>query len=257
MTGADRRAADLEPFRRAPATSGIFTDFDGTLSEIVRDPPDARPVDGAPELLDALARSYGTVAVLSGRPVDFLARFFSDRVVLSGLYGLEVIRDGVRYDHPTAGSWREVVDDVASVSRARGPAGMRVESKGLSLTLHYRGRPRLEPKVRAWAEQWATKSGLVCRPARMSFELHPPIPADKGTAILDLADGLTAVCFSGDDLGDLPGFDALDKLAAAGVRTVKVGVHSDEENPEMAERADLMVDGPVGVLGFLEGLRLD
>ena len=255
MADEDFSAADLDPFRKKPTVAGVFVDFDGTLSEIVKVPSEATPVSGAPELLDALAAAYHKVAVLSGRPVEFLTPFFGDQVILSGLYGLEVVDHGQRVDHPMGGAWREVVDDVAAVSEARGPAGMRVESKGLSITLHYRGRPRLEPKVRAWAEQWAARSGLVCRPARMSFELHPPIPADKGTALLDLADGLDAVCYVGDDVGDLPAFDALDKIAADGVHTWKVGVHSDEESSEMIRRSDTAVEGPEGVVRLLQALR--
>ena len=107
--------------------------------------------------------------------------------------------------------WREVIDDVATVSRATGPEDMQVESKGLSLTLHYRGHPELEGEVRSLAERQAARSGLSLRSARMSYELHPPIDADKGTALHDLAGGLEAVCFIGDDRGDLPAFDAIDR----------------------------------------------
>ena len=34
-------------------------------------------------------------------------------LVLAGLYGLEVVADGERRDHPQSGNWREVIDDVA------------------------------------------------------------------------------------------------------------------------------------------------
>jgi trehalose 6-phosphate phosphatase len=248
--------ADLDAFRQHAADAGLFVDFDGTLSEIVKEPGAAAPVAGAADLLTALAGSYATVGVISGREVDFLAPFFGPDVVLCGLYGLEVIDHGERVDHPLGGAWREVIDDVASVSRARGPAGMLVESKGLSLTLHYRGRPRLEPKVRAWAEQWAARSGLQCRAARMSYELHPPIPADKGTALLEHAAELTAVCFIGDDAGDVPAFVALDKLQADGVHTWRVAVRSDEETSDLVDRADLTVDGPAGVMRFLRSLQV-
>ena len=167
-------------------------------------PEDARLVPGAAEALTTLAGIFELVGVLSGRPVDFLRPMFPSSVMLAGLYGLERLQNGERIDHPLGGSWREVIDDVASLSRARGPAGMHVESKGLSITLHYRGRPRLEPRVRAFAESQAIRSGLECRPARMSYELHPPIPADKGSALLELSEGLSAVAFIGDDVGDLP-----------------------------------------------------
>lgn len=250
------RVADelLAPFVTHPERSGILTDFDGTLSPIVDDPATATPLDGVPEVLDALAGRFETVAVLSGRPVAFLQRLLPPSILLSGLYGLETVDRGVRRDHPQAGSWREVIDDVAALSEARGPAGMRVERKGLSLTLHYRTRPEAEPEVRAWAERQAARSGLRTRPARKSFELHPPIEADKGTAVLQLCTGLSAALFLGDDIGDLPAFAALDRLADQGVDAVRVAVRSTEAPPALLERADLVVDGPEGAHRLLQRL---
>jgi trehalose 6-phosphate phosphatase len=131
---------------------------------------------------------------------------------------------------------------------------MRVEPKGLSLTLHYRGRPEVEPDVRAFAETLAVRSGLECRPARMSFELHPPIPLNKGTAVLGLAEGLDAVAFLGDDVGDIKAFDALDELASRGVSVLRVAVGSSESVPDLIDRADLVVDGPPGALAFVQSL---
>ena len=244
----------LGPFLAAPDRAGILSDFDGTLSPIVEDPAAAAPLDGVPATLDALARRYRRVAVLSGRPVAFLEKLLPPTILLSGLYGLEVVDRGERRDHPQAGSWREVVDDVASLSEARGPAGMLVERKGLSLTLHFRSRPEAEPEVRAWAERQAARSGLVSRPARKSYELHPPIRADKGTAVRQLCAGLEAAIFLGDDVGDLPAFDALDELGAAGVGVVKVAVRSSEAPRVLLDRADLVVDGPEGAADLLHRL---
>jgi trehalose 6-phosphate phosphatase len=244
----------LAPFAERPALAAVVLDFDGTLSPIVDVAAEARPVDGAVELLDRLAGRLGLVAVMSGRPVDFLRPLLPPSVALSGLYGLEVIRDGVRSDLPGAGAWREVVADVARISADRGPEGMVVEPKGLSLTLHYRSRPDVAPAVVAWAETQAARSGLVARPAKMSVELHPPIAVDKGTALEALTSGLAAVCYAGDDQGDLPAFDALDRLAAAGVHTLRVAVASSEAPPELVERADLLVDDPGGVVALLRRL---
>src|SRR5262245_62719082 len=95
----------LAALRKNPAQAGILSDFDGTLAEIVDEPADARPLDGVPALLDALADRYAVVAVLSGRPVSFLTRWLPSSVVLSGLYGLEVVRDGVAVDNPSAAPW--------------------------------------------------------------------------------------------------------------------------------------------------------
>ncbi|HEX8804758.1 MAG TPA: trehalose-phosphatase [Acidimicrobiales bacterium] len=247
----------LAPFLDRPGKAAILIDFDGTLAPIVDDPQAARPLDGAADLLAELARTYGVVGVLSGRPVSFLAPFMPPGVVLSGLYGLEVVQgDGTRSDHPHSGAWREVVADVVRCSADRGPAGMGVETKGLSLTLHYRTRPDLARDVDVWARQQAARSGLVTRPARMSVELHPPIDTDKGSATEQLAERAEAeaVCFVGDDRGDLPAYDALDRLAARGVHTLRVAVGSDESPDELVRRADLVLDGPTAVLHFLRRL---
>jgi trehalose 6-phosphate phosphatase len=80
----------LAPLRGDPATAGIFSDFDGTLSPIVADPELAEPLPGIAPLLKELARRYRVVAVVSGRPVEFLAAHLPAPVLLAGLYGLKV-----------------------------------------------------------------------------------------------------------------------------------------------------------------------
>lgn len=245
----------VEAFTTEPATAGIFCDFDGTLSDIVLDPASAKPVAGSVEMLSDLAGVFARVGVLSGRPLAFLQQFFPTDLFLAGLYGLETTEGGERRDHPQAGAWREVISDVAASSADRGPAGMRVEDKGLSITLHYRGAQELAPDVEAWAATQASRSGLVQRPARMSVELHPPIDADKRTALLAAAEGLSAVCYIGDDVGDLPAFDALDELAGRGVTVLRVVVRSDELAPALAGRADVTLTGPAAVVEFLGRFR--
>ena len=201
-----------------------------------------------------LGRRYAVVGVFSGRPVSFLQRFFPPDVLLAGLYGLETVVDGVRHDHPDGDRWRHVVAGVVDAAERDGPAGMRVESKGLSLTLHYRGSPELAPAVERWARDQAATSGLEVRGAKMSVELHPPIEVDKGTTLLRLASGLDAVAFLGDDVGDLPAFAALEQLAGQGVATLGVVARSAETDPALLARADLVVDGPAGVLDLLQHL---
>ena len=251
----DDLSSVTDAFRHRAGEAGLFFDFDGTLANIVDDPDAARPVEGAPELLTELADRFGCVAVLSGRPLDFLARYLGPPVVLAGLYGLELQGpDGRRIDHPQGGAWREVVDDVAAHASAHGPEGMLVEPKGLSLTLHFREHPEIEAEVRALAEAAASRSGLELRTAKMSYELHPPIAADKGTALRSLADDLGLIMFVGDDVGDLPAFAALDELAAAGVETVRVVVDSAELAPELASQADLVLPDPTGVVSLLGAL---
>jgi trehalose 6-phosphate phosphatase len=251
-------AALLQPLRNSPQRSAVLTDFDGTLAPIVDDPYGARPLDGAVDALRRLARRYGVVAVISGRPVSFLLDRFGDTgsVVLNGLYGLEWIgSDGARHEHAEAGPWRSLIDAAADDAEAAAPVGTIVERKGLSVVLHVRTAPEHDEWARGWAEATADATGLALHPGRRSYELRPQVATDKGTVVDELVDGVERACFLGDDVGDLPAFDALDRLGAVAARTaVRIGVISPEAPVELVERADVMVDGPVGALDVLRWL---
>ena len=170
-----------------------------------------------------------------------------------GLYGLEsAAPDGVVVEHEKAGSWRRVVDEVVDRARTDGPAGMGVEHKGLSLTLHYRSDPGLERDVVAWARDEGERTQLSVRAAKQSVELHPPVDIDKGTALLEhLRRDDGPVVYVGDDLGDLPAFDALDRLASEGRRVLRVAVAGDEAPHELLDRGDVVVAGTGEVPEFL------
>lgn len=248
-------------FRHRPDAAAVITDFDGTLSPIVEDPDAARPLPGVVDTLHELARRYRVVAVVSGRPVDFLRLHLgvdgteAGALVLSGLYGIERLASGRLLVDPAAEGFRPVVEEVAARAGAAAPAGVVVERKGLSVTLHVRTAPAQARWASSWAADAAAASGLVVHAGRMSFELRPPVVVDKGTVVAGLVEGTEAACFLGDDLGDLPAFSALDEHAVrSGAVTVRVGVRSDEAPAELVRRADVVVDGPAGALDVLRSL---
>ncbi|MGH9279294.1 MAG: trehalose-phosphatase [Acidimicrobiales bacterium] len=248
--------AAFAPLLAEPSRSGIFTDFDGTLAPIVDDPAAARPLDGARAVLEALAAPMGRVAVISGRPARYLLGHLGGAgLSLWGLYGMEHAEDDRIVPVPEAEQWRAAVAD--TVGRARHDLGDRVnvEDKGITLTLHFRTAPEHAAVTEEWARRTADETGLVVHPARMSYELRPPMPHGKGAVLERLARDLGAACFFGDDHGDLDAFDALDRLAAAGAATVRVGVHTEESPDELIARADVTVEGPEGVLRILSALR--
>jgi trehalose 6-phosphate phosphatase len=248
----------VAPFLAAPSEAGVLTDFDGTLAAIVDEPGAARPLDGAVEVLHRLAARYGRVAVVSGRPAAFLAKRLraaeSPRLVVVGLYGMEYAQGDDTTVNPRAAEWRAVVETVACEAEEQAPEGVLVERKGLSVTLHYRTAEEHGRWVREWCEAAAARTGLALHPARMSDELRPPVEVDKGTAVAELAAGLRAVCFVGDDVGDLPAFEALDRLRAEGVDVLKVVVSSPEAPAELVAAADVVVAGPLAALALLRHL---
>lgn len=200
-------------------------------------------------------------AVVSGRPLAFLrerlnGRTGDHRLLLVGLYGLERTGPaGETIVTADAERWRPAVDGVAEEAERQLPRDIEVERKGLSVTLHVRRHREHAAAAESWAARTAEATGLVVYPGRLTWELRPPVSVDKGTAVQQLANGLDAACYLGDDVGDLPAFAALDRLRAAGAHTVKVAVRSDESPPEVVQQADVIVDGPPAALAWLR--RLD
>lgn len=246
----------LAPFLARPDRAGVLVDFDGTLSAIVDEPADARPARGAVDVLHALAASYRRVAVVSGRPISFLLANLgaAPNLILRGLYGLETAREGEVTEHAEAEKWRPVVAHVANAFTREAPAAVHLERKGLSVTVHYRKAPEHGPWVDDWTARVADEAGLVRQRGRMSWELLPPVPVDKGTTVLELALGLDAVCFIGDDVGDLAAFHALDYVALGGTQILKVAVDSPEVPGVLLEDADLVVGGPNDAIQLLRRL---
>jgi len=252
--------AALEALAADPAHSALFLDFDGTLSAIVDDPVGARPLAGVPDLLGRLADRFALVAVISGRPTAFLRRVLGAPagVELVGLYGLE------RALGPSAEAarWGAVVDDVVAEAEAAAPEGVYVEPKGLTVTLHWRHAPDARPWVADFAQRQRATRGLQLHPGRMELELRPPLEVDKGTVVTSLfgehAEQVHAVAVFGDDMGDLPAFEAVGQLGTPEhpVAAVRVAAVDHESPAAVAERADLTVAGPTGATALLRALAV-
>lgn len=251
----------LRPFLQQPDRSGIFLDFDGTLSEIVPVPSDARPMEGVAGVLRALGRRYAVVAIVSGRFAPELVEWLGPEVEIWGVHGAQRASEGVVELAPLAQPYeslmRKVHEEATERVAALGLEGAIVEDKAVMVTLHYRAAAdpaRAKAELEALAGELAAREGLKCVPGRASFELRPPVDFTKAAVVAERAEGLRAVAFAGDDTVDLPGFDALDELAGRGVATLRIAVRSDEAPPELIDRADVVVDGPRGALELLRRL---
>jgi trehalose 6-phosphate phosphatase len=246
----------------APGRALIASDFDGTLSPIVPDPMSARAYPGAVSALTRLADAVGTLAIITGRPAADAVALGGltsvPRLIVLGHYGEQRWQDGHVIAAPAPDGVAEARELLPrAIAGLQAPAGIWIEDKGTALAVHT--RRSADPAgalelLRQPVADVATQVGLAVEPGRFVLELRPP-GMDKGRALRSLAAerGAASALFCGDDLGDLPAFAAAHALRAAGIATCTVASASPEVT-EVAEAADVVVDGPAGVVALLSAL---
>ena len=257
----------LDAILAAPDRVVIALDFDGTLAPIVPDPEQARAHPDAVHALAALAPKVASIAVVTGRPAGVAVRYGG----FAGVSGLEHL---VVLGHYGAERWDAVSGTVSAPAPHPGVAAVRaelpgfldgigawqgtwIEEKGRAVAVHTRRAQDPQAAFEALREpltDLASRHGLIVEPGRMVLELRPP-GMDKGVALLEYVReiGAEAVLYAGDDLGDLPAFATVDKLRSDGVPGLLVCSGSSEVT-ELSERADVVVEGPAGVVRLLAGL---
>jgi len=254
--------AGLAALLAAPQGALIALDFDGTLSPIVADPAAARPHPGAAAALLRLAPLVGTLAVITGRPALRAVQYGGlDRVpgiIVLGHYGRQRWQDGTLTSPPAPPGVAEARSRLPALLAAPGaPDGTWTEEKGDAVAVHTRRAADPEQaleRLRAPLAALAAQTGLIAEPGRLVIELRPP-GSDKGLALKDLAaeQDAAATLFGGDDLGDRPAFRAVRELRTAGIPGLTVCSGSAEVSG-LADEADLVVDGPDGIVALLEAL---
>jgi trehalose 6-phosphate phosphatase len=247
-----------------PAGTLLALDFDGTLAHIVDDPTQAYAHERSVAALARLGRVLGQVAIVTGRPVR-------QALELGGFAGVDGLEHLVIWGQYGAEQWRgstgetTVPDRPAPISKLadvlpgwlaeRGADRARIEDKGLAIAVHTRGIDHdLIDELSGPLADLAADLGLAFEPGRQVVELRAP-GTDKGDAVRALVADLGArqVIFAGDDLGDLPAFDAVDQLRESGVAGLLICSASAEQDALVA-RADLVLDGPDEVATWLEQL---
>jgi trehalose 6-phosphate phosphatase len=246
----------LAALRSDPSRALIALDYDGTLAPIVARPGAAVPAPGAVEVLTDLAGRVGRVALVTGRPaqvvVDLAGLADVPGLVVMGQYGAERWSGGrVVSAEPLAG----LVTARAELPGLVAELGAQVEDKGLSLVVHTRNaQAGAQEQLAGPIGKLARRCGLEVHSGRRVLELRPP-GFDKHGALMAVATPLpSAVLFAGDDLGDGRALDAVDELRERGVAGVTLFSDSEEGPPALRSRADVVVDGPAGVVAFLRDL---
>lgn len=258
----------------AAAQGVVCLDFDGVLAPIVEDPTQAHIHPDAAEILVDLASRFRAVAVVTGRPARQAVSLGSlDEV------GARIVEAGQdlwvlgQYGHErwSASSGRIVTPrppkglaafaaELPELLRREGLSDAHLEQKSLAVAVHTRrltdphgALERLTPVLR----RAAADHGLVLEPGRMVLEVRAP-GMDKGNAVRTLKKEFhaDAMMFVGDDLGDVDAFEAIAELRRRGMVGLLV-CSGSEEQQALVELADIVVDGPDGVMRLLKQLAGD
>lgn len=250
--------AHIRGFRSDPRGSGFVLDFDGTLARIEDDPAAVEPVAGVPGLLERLASTYGTVAVLTGRRAETVESLLGvGGVAYHGLYGAEVLTQGSVTQPAEAEIWRSMASRLARDAEAlistEGLEGCEVEYKDLSVSLHYRRAtdPSSGETLLGWAQTAGPKRGFTANRGRKVVELRPK-DVSKAAAFQRIVEeaSLRRVLCAGDDLADAGTLETAARLLRE--KALRVAVTSEEAQSELLRAADLVVGSPEELVELLE-----
>ncbi|QDP96221.1 trehalose-phosphatase [Microlunatus elymi] len=249
-----------------PEGTVIGLDFDGTIAPIVPDPERAHVDPAAVAALSRLGALVKAVVVITGRPVRTAVRLggFRDhdglrQMTVLGQYGVERwdAADDRFSGQPEPPEIAEVEAALPDLLAQLGLSGARTEHKGRAIGVHTRELPdpggaftELLPAL----SELATAHGLRLEPGKYVLEIRAA-GSDKGDALRDFASEVKArqIIFIGDDLGDLPAFDAVRDLRDQGTPGLLICSASDEQDA-LADHADLIATGPSGVAAWLTEL---
>lgn len=222
-------------------------DFDGTLAPIVTDPGRAAVPAPVARRLASLA-DRAAIAVVSGRAAsDVRARLNFVAHYVVGNHGLEGVPGGLPSGQHEAvcASWERTL---ASALAAHGTAaaGVRIEKKRYSLSVHYR-----LARDRAQLGTWLQGLLAELEPAphvtsgKYVFNVLPAPGVDKGAAIVRLMEdcGARSAIYVGSDATD----DDVFRLHRKDLLTVRIG-------PDTGSDADFFLHHRIEMVQLLDDL---
>jgi len=198
----------------------VFLDYDGTLTPIVNNPPDAILPIMTKDVLKRLAKR-STVAIISGRDLRDVENMVGiNDAVYAGSHGFDIMAaDGSSRSQDWLQRYMPVLDQAETALRGAVSdiAGALVERKRFAIAVHYRNvndayLKTLEERFHRVLEQYPS---LRKSKGKKVLELRPDVDWDKGKAIISMLETLhldmdkVVPFFIGDDITDEDGFRAI------------------------------------------------
>lgn len=219
LSAAGKRSLD----RLVGSGATLFAfDFDGTLARIVPERDAASMSKTVRASLEELTAHTAT-AIVSGRSLEDLRPRVEGAVTfLIGNHGVQGSRGGSRMLHQAHDLCRVWIGELEKYKGEFSAAGIGVEDKIYSLTLHYR-QAKAQKRARELAVQAAAK--LVPSPrlvfGKAVINVIPPGSPHKGSALVNLMQRLrcAAALYVGDDDTDEDVFALQDER----IVSVRVG----------------------------------
>ena len=265
-TNTLERAIALCTETLAEMPSGLFSDFDGTLSPIAPTPPEAVFYPGVRDALARAAARVSVAGIITGRAVDDVrGRVELPDLLYVGNHGLEWLDRGERVDHEAGvkaeGAIRTALEDVAaSLAKRMSLEGLLFENKRLSASIHYRNASdpvEVGTALTPLVQEAATRNGLRMTSGKMLFELRPMAHVSKGSALEQIVRfrQLRGAVFFGDDVTDVDGFRALHRMREeSGLHSVAVAIRSADVHPDVIGEADVVLEGVPDMVAVLNGI---
>jgi trehalose-phosphatase len=169
----------------------VLSDFDGTLASFDVDPSAPQLDDDTRHVLETLASRRwryrrARQRTTCGRPGP--PHTVADNVYLAGLHGMEIRHGNHAWHHPDLVDSHELIDRVTDAMNAAfgNVPGVRLEHKGVSLTVHVRAvestrrKDMLQTAIDV-ARPWLDSDELKVLDASEAVELLPNIAWNKAT----------------------------------------------------------------------------
>lgn len=170
----------------------LFLDFDGTISAIVEEPSQARPLEGITDVIGALAKKI-PVCIITGRDTEVIRSLINlPDVYYVACHGFEITGpNDYHYDVKEARSAIPELDEAQDelTKKFKGVQGVVIERKKFGLALHYRmvqDREKVPSILSDVNDSSKHHKKLKLKPGEEVLELVPAIDWNKGKALLKL-----------------------------------------------------------------------